>query len=123
MVFKVSVIAGRFLAVYFLNSLIPSGSEYADATFLALWFLLFAAVDSIAITLLLFARRAQFLVWALYYSAAWSVLLAMEQVALSDNLQQLDPCAQILISSALLLGLLAGSFQWRSKPQSSSLRY
>lgn len=123
MVFKASVIAGRFLAVFLLNWFIPPGSVYADATFLVIWFCLFAAVDISACILLLFAKRARFLIGVLYCSAVWSALLALEQLGLSDSLQQLDPYAQVIISSALLLGLLTGIHGWRSKPQSPSLRF
>lgn len=123
MVFKASVIAGRFLAVYFLNSQVPAGAQYADATFLAYWFCLFASVDIVACILLLFAQRARFLIGVLYCSAVWSALLALEQLGLSDTLQQLDIYAQVIISTALLLGLLMGNLGWRSKPQSPSLRF
>lgn len=116
-----SLLVLRFLAVLGLNSLIPDGTDWADSSFLAMWFMGFAIADC-GFSLLLFGtKHGTVPACILYASAAWSALLALEQALRWNALLPNDGAAQLIFTIALLLAWTWEAATWiRSRSQASS---
>lgn len=93
----------HFLGFLLVDSAIPSWVGSADAYFLAKWYIGFAAIDLIAVTL----AKEPSIRSVLVLSMAWSIGLSVEQLALIDFFQRNDWLMQIAIDVTLvaLLGM------------------
>lgn len=100
-----SVLVLRFVLVALANSMMPEGAESADAHILAMWFLLFAIIDAASSSMLLVYGAGLVLPVALYASAAWCAILAVEQLCLRDTLLGYDNAVQMAILAALIVGI------------------
>jgi len=93
----------HFLGTLVIDSAIPPYAGSADAWFLAMWYLAFAAVDLIAVTF----TTAPLVRYVLIFSFGWSLALAIEQLVLLDYMQQYDWAAQWAIDISLFAMLIA----------------
>lgn len=89
----------HFLGHLLVDSAIPPWAGSADAYFLAMWFMGFAAVDLVACAF----ADTQALRIILGLSFAWSISLALEQAMLLDWMHPADWVAQIAIDGALFV--------------------
>lgn len=92
----------HFLGHLYVDSAVPPYVGSADAYFLAVWYLAFAAVDLIALS---FATN-RYMRIILSISVAWSIALSIETLLLMDGLQSQDWFAQLLIDGSLMLWLI-----------------
>lgn len=93
----------HFLGFYVVNSMIPSWASEVDGELASIWYLSFACIDVMALSI----TRHKLIKFALAASCAWSVALAIETWLLHDFLQSADFAAQLLIDGslcALLIG-------------------
>lgn len=93
----------HFLGFYVVNSMIPSWAVEVDGELASIWYLSFACIDVMALSI----TRQPLIKFALAASCAWSATLAIETWMLQDFLQSVDFVAQFLFD-ALLGALLMG---------------
>lgn len=121
MAWLVGVVVFHYAAMFAAGQLIPAEVVYLDWGMLSIWFLFMAAIDLIAVTLLLGAKGAKFLTAVMYASFAWSLLLAIDGWLSSVDLIQHDRIAQFVIFIGILASLAWGIAGCRgSRSQSSS---
>lgn len=104
----------HFLGFYVVNAMIPSWAVEVDGELASVWYLSFACIDVMALSI----TRQSLIKFALAASCAWSAALAIETWMLHDFLQSADFVAQFLFD-ALLGALLMGQayaiwLDWRS---------
>jgi hypothetical protein len=92
----------HFVGFYVVDSLMPEWVEAAGAWLLAKWYFAFFMVDFVAMAV---AGRSC-VNYLLAISATWSLLLAVEQMLLNDQLQQADATVQLGLD--IVIGLYAG---------------
>lgn len=109
----VGVVAFHFAAANLAGKLIPEEVVYLDWSMHSIWFACLAALDLIAVTLLLPTKRATVLIAVMYASTIWSTILALEAALSSDSLIQLDWYAQVVLSIGILVALAWGVFECR----------
>lgn len=113
----VGVVAFHYAGMFLAGKLIPEDAIFLDWSLMAIWFSALAAIDLVAVILLLGTRGAKFLTITMYCSCAWSIGLAVEAVLSSDSLIQLDRYAQVAIFIAILASLAWGVRKcWESRP-------
>lgn len=116
----IGVVAFHYAGMHVVGKLVPAEVVYLDWGLMGLWFCAMAAVDLVAVILLLGTRGAKFLTINMYCSCAWSTGLALEAAMSSDLLIQLDRYAQVVIFIAILASLAWGVRKcWESRPPSS----
>lgn len=103
----------HYLGFYVVNAMIPAWAVEVDGELASIWYLSFACIDVIALTI----TRHTLIKFALSASCAWSVTLSVETWLMQDYLQGSDFVAQHLFDAvlvALLLGqILAIGLEWQ----------
>lgn len=123
-IWMIGVVVLHFAGAYVAGEMIPEEVVFLDWSLHSLWFACLAAIDLIAVILLLRIKRATVLIAVMYASTVWSTILALEAALRSDSLIQLDWYAQLILSIGILVALAWGVYECRdSRPQSSSLRW
>lgn len=104
----------HFLGFYVVNAMIPAWAVEMDGELASIWYLSFACIDVMALSI----TRHKLIKFALAASCAWSATLAIETWMLQDFLQSADFVAQFLFDAllgALLIGQVYANWLDRKK--------
>jgi hypothetical protein len=104
------IFAARFCLVALIGNIVPEGTVYADATFIAMLYILYAAADSAAAFMMI--GKSPWLCWSFCVSSAWCALISIEQLMLNDVLLSLDDYASPLMEAIIVTALIKELLAW-----------
>jgi hypothetical protein len=88
----------HFMGFYVVNAMIPAWACEVDGELASIWYLSFACIDAMALSI----TQQPAIKLTLAASCAWSATLAIETWFLQDQLQSADFVAQYLIDGVLI---------------------